>query len=147
MAYANPDAVIQIANGVSTSTFVDNNSGNLCQKTTDGTTTTYVWDYANRLAALGSGGATTTFGYDWAGNRVYPATSTTVYPSKFYSVTGTTVGATTTATSTGYSWNGDTLLAAIDRLLINGGTLSMVAVTVQNTGFRRSSANNSSELS
>src|ERR1700730_8966954 len=58
--YANPHAVTQIANGVSTTTFVYDADGNVTQKTTDGTSTTYVWDYANRLIALGSGGATTT---------------------------------------------------------------------------------------
>ena len=69
-AYANPDAVTQIANGLSTTTFTYDNNGNVTQKTTDGTTTTYVYDYANRLTALGAGGATTTYAYDWAGNRV-----------------------------------------------------------------------------
>jgi uncharacterized protein RhaS with RHS repeats len=57
--YANPDAVTQIANGLSTSTFSYDNNGNLTQKTVDGTSTTYVYDYANRLIALGAGGATT----------------------------------------------------------------------------------------
>jgi YD repeat-containing protein len=83
--YANPHAVTQIANGVSTTTFVYDADGNVTQKTTDGTSTTYVWDYANRLIALGSGGATTTYGYDWAGNRVFQTSTTTtfIYPSKF----------------------------------------------------------------
>jgi YD repeat-containing protein len=67
MDYADPDAVTQIANGLSTSTFSYDNNGNLTQKTVDGTSTTYVYDYANRLIALGAGGATTTYGYDWAG--------------------------------------------------------------------------------
>jgi uncharacterized protein RhaS with RHS repeats len=67
MAYANPHAVTQIANGVSTTTLQYDNDGNVSQKTVDGTTTTYVYDYANRLIALGVGGATTTYGYDWAG--------------------------------------------------------------------------------
>jgi len=60
VAYANPDAVTQIANGLSTTTFAYDNNGNVTQKTVDGTTTTYVYDYANRLTALGAGGATTT---------------------------------------------------------------------------------------
>ena len=62
--YANPDAVTQIANGLSTSTFSYDNNGNLSQKTTDGVITTYVYDYANRLIALGSQGATTAYGCD-----------------------------------------------------------------------------------
>jgi hypothetical protein len=53
MAYANPDAVTQIANGLSTTTFTFDNNGNVTQKTVDGTNTTYVYDYANRLTALG----------------------------------------------------------------------------------------------
>jgi len=77
MGYANPDAVTQIANGLSTSTFSYDNNGNLAQKTTDGVTTTYLYDYANRLTALGSQGATTTYGYDAFGSRVFQSTATT----------------------------------------------------------------------
>jgi len=62
--YANPHAVTQIANGLSTTTYSYDNNGNLTQKTTDGVTTTYMWDYANRLIALGSAAATTTYGFD-----------------------------------------------------------------------------------
>jgi hypothetical protein len=40
MTYANPHAATQIANGLSTTTFVYDNNGNVTQKTTDGTTTT-----------------------------------------------------------------------------------------------------------
>ena len=40
VGYANPDAVTQIANGVSTTTYTYDNNGNLTQKTTDGVTTT-----------------------------------------------------------------------------------------------------------
>ena len=61
IAYANPDAPTQIANGVSTTTFSYDADGNVTQKTVDGTTTTYVWDYANRLSALGVGNATTSY--------------------------------------------------------------------------------------
>src|SRR5262245_56286130 len=91
-SYANPDAVTQIANGVSTSTFVYDANGNLAQKTTDGTTTTYVYDYTNRLTALGVLGATTTYGYDYQGTRVIQTgTSTTwLYPFKWYSVASST---------------------------------------------------------
>ena len=72
--------------------FSYDNNGNLSQKTTDGITTTYLWDYANRLIALGSGGATTTYGYDAFGSRVFQttATSTTIYPFKWYSVASST---------------------------------------------------------
>jgi YD repeat-containing protein len=59
--YANPDAVTQIANGLSTTTYTYDNNGNVIQsKTTDGNTTTYIYDHANRLTALGAAGATTT---------------------------------------------------------------------------------------
>jgi YD repeat-containing protein len=78
IGYANPDAVTQVGNGLSTSTYSYDNDGNLAQKTTDGVTTTYVYDYANRLIALGAQGATTTYGYDAFGQRVIQTdTSTT----------------------------------------------------------------------
>jgi uncharacterized protein RhaS with RHS repeats len=88
----NPDAVTQIANGLSTTTFAYDNNGNVTQKTVDGTTTTYVYDYANRLTALGVGAATTTYTYDWAGNRVSQTGTTTTYfyPFKWYSVASST---------------------------------------------------------
>src|SRR5437773_1564126 len=100
IAYANPHAVTQIANGVSTTTFQYDNNGNLTQKTTDGTSTTYVYDYANRLIALGVGGATTTYGYDAFGTRVLQTgTSTTnIYPFKWYSIASSTVSGAKYAT-------------------------------------------------
>jgi RHS repeat-associated protein len=124
MAYANPHAVTQIATGVSTSTFVYDNNGNLVQKTTNGTSTTYVWDYANRLTALGVGGqGTTTFGYDAFGARVYQiasTTATTTYPFKFFSVSSSTRSGTNYSTTTEYVFNGDTLLATVDQAFRNG---------------------------
>ena len=91
-AYANPDAVTQIANGLSTTTFTYDNNGNVTQKTVDGTTTTYVYDCANRLTALGAGGATTTYAYDAFGQRVLQTGTTTtyLYPFKWYSVASST---------------------------------------------------------
>ena len=117
MGYANPHAVTQIANGLSTTTYSYDQNGNLSQKTTDGVTTTYLWDYANRLIALGSGGATTTYGYDAFGSRVFQttATSTTIYPFKWYSVASSTGSGATYATTTEYVFNGDTLLATVDQ--------------------------------
>jgi RHS repeat-associated protein len=120
--YANPDAITQLANGLSTSTFSYDNDGNLVQKTVDGTTTTYVYDYANRLTALGVGGATTTYGYDWAGNRVIQTgTSTTwIYPFKWVSVASSTGSGAKYATTTDYVFNGDTLVSTIDQELASG---------------------------
>jgi len=124
LGYANPDAVTQIANGFSTSTFSYDADGNLAQKTVDGTTTTYIWDYANRLTALGvAGQGTTTYGYDAFGTRVYqiiPGTSTTTYPWKYFSVASTTKSGANYATSTEYVFNGDTLLATVDQGFKNG---------------------------
>src|SRR5215468_7249030 len=122
MAYANPHAVTQIANGLSTTTFTYDNNGNVTQKTTDGTTTTYVWDYANRLTALGVLGATTTYGYDAFGNRVLQTgTSTTyIYPFKWYSIASSTGTGAKFSTSTEYDFNGDSLLATIDQQLASG---------------------------
>jgi hypothetical protein len=120
--YADPNAVTQIANGLSTTTFTYDNNGNVTQKTTDGTTTTYVYDYANRLTALGVGGATTTYGYDWSGSRVsQTGTSTTwIYPFKWYSVASSTGSGAQYATTTDYVFNGDTLVATIDQETASG---------------------------
>src|SRR5215470_17002912 len=120
--YANPDAVTQIANGVSTSTFTYDNNGNLAQKTTDGVITTYVYDYANRLIALGSQGAATTYGYDAFGSRVFQstATTTTLYPFKWYSVASSTGAGAKYATTTEYVFNGDSLVSTVDQQTASG---------------------------
>jgi uncharacterized protein RhaS with RHS repeats len=120
--YANPDAPTQIANGLSTTTFVYDADGNVTQKTVDGTTTTYVYDYANRLTALGVLGATTTYAYDWAGNRVsQTGTSTTfIYPFKWYSVASSTGTGAKYATTTDYVFNGNSLVATVDQQTASG---------------------------
>jgi uncharacterized protein RhaS with RHS repeats len=113
MAYTDPDAVTQIANGLSTTTFQYDNNGNVIQKTKDGTTTSYAYDYANRLTALGVLGATTTYGYDAFGTRVLQTgtTTTTIYPFKWYSVASSTGTGAKYATTTDYVFNSDTLLS------------------------------------
>ena len=58
--YANPHAVTQIGNGVSTTTYAYDNNGNLTSAGNGTATTTYTYDWANRLTALFSLGATTT---------------------------------------------------------------------------------------
>jgi RHS repeat-associated protein len=120
--YADPDAVTQIANGLSTPTFSYDNNGNLTQKTVDGTSTTYVYDYANRLIALGAGGATTTFGYDAFGVRVLQTgtSTTTLYPFKWYSVANSTGSGAKYATTTDYVFNGDILVATVDQQTASG---------------------------
>jgi uncharacterized protein RhaS with RHS repeats len=101
-----------------TSTYAYDANGNL----TSGAGWGYTWDYLNRMLSSGFGGSTTTYAYDSAGNRVLQTstTSTTFYPSKFYSFSSMLSGGTTYATSTNYIWNGDTLLATIDQKLVNG---------------------------
>src|SRR5262245_7570721 len=83
-----------IASGteVVTTTIVRDNSGNVIQRLTDGALTTYRWDYGNRLIAIGYNNATTSYAYDAFGNRVsqITATTTTLYPSKFYTVASST---------------------------------------------------------
>jgi RHS repeat-associated protein len=81
----------------------------------------YVWDYLNRMLASGYNNSTTTYAYDATGARVLQTstTSTTYYPSKFFSLASTTSGGTSWATSTNYIWLGDTLLATIDQKLYN----------------------------
>jgi hypothetical protein len=82
-------------------------------------------DYQNRLtqSAIGNGHATTTTSYAYGpfGERVSQTTasSTTIYPNKFYSITTFNNG-TTTATSTDYVFAGSNLLATIDQALVNG---------------------------
>jgi RHS repeat-associated protein len=121
-AYANPDAVTQIANGLSTTTFTYDNNGNVTQKTVDGTTTTYVYDYANRLTALGVLGATTTYGYDAFGQRVLQTGTTTtyLYPFKWFSVASSTGTGAKFATTTEYLFNGDSLVSTTDQQTASG---------------------------
>jgi RHS repeat-associated protein len=116
---ANPDAVTQMANGTATSSFAYDNNGNL----TSAGSSTFNWDYDNRMTqAVTGGSATSTYSYDYAGNRVSQVVGsiTTVYPNKYFSVTSSVSGATTTATTTVYVWNGDTLIATIDQVTVNG---------------------------
>src|SRR6516165_3177944 len=122
VTYANPDAVTQIANGLSTTTFTYDNNGNVTQKTTDGTTTTYVYDYANRLTALGVLGATTTYAYDAFGQRVLQTGTTTtyLYPFKWYSVASSTSSGAKFATTTDYVFNGESLVATVDQQTASG---------------------------
>src|SRR6266851_9189484 len=120
--YANPHAVTQIANGLSTTTYAYDNNGNLTSAGTGTATTTYTYDYANRLTALFAGGATTTYGYDAFGSRVLQTgTSTTyIYPFKWYSVASSTGTGAKYATTTSYVFNGDTLLATADQQTASG---------------------------
>ena len=50
-----------------------------------------MWDYLNRMLASGYNNSTTTYAYDPSGTRVLQTstTSTTYYPSKYYSFTAT----------------------------------------------------------
>src|SRR5712671_4884334 len=120
--YANPDAVTQIGNGLSTTTYAYDNNGNLISAGTGTATTTYTYDYANRLTALFAGGATTTYGYDAFGARVLQTgtTTTTIYPFKWYSVASSTGTGAKYASTTDYVFNGDTLLATVDQQTASG---------------------------
>src|SRR3984893_11569463 len=122
IGYANPDAVTQIANGLSTTTYAYDNSGNLISAGPGSATTTYTYDYANRLIALFAGGATTTYGYDAFGQRVLQTgtSTTTIYPFKRYSVASSTVSGAKYSTTTEYAFNGDTLLATVDQQFASG---------------------------
>jgi RHS repeat-associated protein len=91
-----------------------------------GTTTFYTYDFDNRLAQSsiwnGTGTTTTTYAYDPFGNRISQtaSTTTTLYPSKYYSLTTTTTGTSTVATSTDYLYSGSTLLGTVDQKMVNG---------------------------
>src|SRR5215470_11080000 len=122
VAYANPDAVTQIANGLSTTTFSFDNNGNVTQKTVDGTTTTFVYDYANRLTALGVAGGTTTYAYDAFGARVLQTgtSTTTLYPFKWVSIASSTGTGAKYATTTDYVFNGEAVLSTVDQQTASG---------------------------
>ena len=122
MGYANPDAVTQIANGLSTTTYAYDNNGNLVSSGNGTATTTYTYDYANRLIALNAGGATTTYGDDAFGQRVIQtgASTTTIYPFKWYSIASSTGTGAKYATTTSYMFIGDTMLATVDQQTVSG---------------------------
>jgi RHS repeat-associated protein len=132
--FANPHAVSQIGNGLSTTTYAYDNNGNLASAGNGTATTTYTYDYANRLTALFSLiSGTTTYGYDAFGARVYQITAsstaaTSTYPFKFFSVASTTKSSTNYATSTEYVFNGDTLLSTVDQKIVNGAASGTAAV-------------------
>jgi RHS repeat-associated protein len=120
---------------VVTSTYGYDNNGNL----TSAGTSTFSWDYNNRMTQAVTQGSTSTYSYDYAGNRVSQVvgSATTVYPNKYFSVTSSVNGATTTATTTVYVWNGDTLIATIDQVTVNGansGTSSTRYIHPDNLG-------------
>jgi RHS repeat-associated protein len=84
-------------------------------------------------------GSTSTYSYDYAGNRVSQVNGnvTTIYPNKYFSVTSSVSGATTAATTTVYVWNGDTPIATIDQVTVNGansGTSSTRYIHPDNLG-------------
>jgi RHS repeat-associated protein len=99
-----------------------------------GTTTFYTYDFDNRLTQSsiwnGTGTTTTTYAYDPFGNRISQtaSTTTTLYPSKYYSLTTITTGTSTVATSTDYLYSGATLLGTVDQKMVNG-TASGTAIT------------------
>jgi YD repeat-containing protein len=66
MSDADPDAVTQIANGVSTTTYSYDNNGNL----TSAGTSTFSWDHNNRMTQAVTQGSTSTYSYDYAGRRM-----------------------------------------------------------------------------
>jgi RHS repeat-associated protein len=113
-SYANPHA----ATAIGGASLTYDNNGNL---TGDGTAT-YTWDYENRLTQSTRNSLSVTYAYDHDEERVRQAnaTTTTVYPSRYYSVVSTVNGPTTTATSTSYVWIGDALAAYVEQALING---------------------------
>jgi RHS repeat-associated protein len=68
------------------------------------------------------GVATTTYGYDAFGSRVFQstATTTTLYPFKWYSVASSTGTGAKYATTTEYIFNGDSLVSTVDQQTASG---------------------------
>jgi RHS repeat-associated protein len=117
-----------------TTTYTYDNNGNV---TSVGTTTFYTYDYANRLtqSAIRIGNATTTTSYAYGpfGERVSQtlASSTILYPNKFFSVASSTGTGAKYATTTDYVYAGSNLMATVDQKLISG-TASGTAITRYN---------------
>jgi YD repeat-containing protein len=110
---------------VVTTTLSYDNNGNL----TSSGTSSFSWNYRNQLTQAVTQNSTTTYAYDDQGNRVSQTVGNTtiIYPNKYYSITSTTNGGTTYATTTVYVWNGDTLIATIDQPIINGAATGTAA--------------------
>lgn len=72
--------------------------------------------------ASGADVVTTTYGYDSFGARVLQitATTTTLYPFKWYSVASSTGAGAQYASTTEYVFSGDTLVSTIDQQLAGG---------------------------
>src|SRR5215471_20470856 len=68
------------------------------------------------------GVVTTTYGYDAFGSRVFQstATTTTLYPFKWYSVASSTGTGAKYATTTEYVFNGDSLISTADQQTASG---------------------------
>jgi RHS repeat-associated protein len=117
-----------------------------------GTTTFYTYDFDNRLTQSniwnGTATTTTTYAYDPFGNRISQtaSTTTTLYPSKYYSITTTTSGTSTVATSTDYLYSGGTLLGTADQKMVNG-TATGTAITRYNHPDNLGSTNVTSDSS
>jgi RHS repeat-associated protein len=114
--YANPHAPTTI-DGL---TLTYDNNGNVTAYGTN----TYTYDYLNRMSKSVVGGITATSSYDHLNQRIklQVGSTTTLYPSKLFSKTVFTNGATTTATTTAYIYVGDTLMALIDTASTNSTT-------------------------
>jgi RHS repeat-associated protein len=114
--YANPHAPTTI-DGL---TLTYDNNGNVTAYGTN----TYTYDYLNRMSKSVVGGVTATSSYDHLNQRIklQVGSTTTLYPSKLFSKTVFTNGATTTATTTAYIYVGDTLMALIDTVSTNSTT-------------------------
>ncbi|MCW2114418.1 hypothetical protein [Bradyrhizobium elkanii] len=106
-----------------TTTYTYDNNGNVIQV---GTTTFYTYDYANRLTQsdirVGNATTTTSYAYGPFGERVSQtnASSTILYPNKFYSVASSTGTGAKYATTTEYIYAGSNLFATIDQKSVSG---------------------------
>lgn len=125
--YANPHAPTTVGS----STLAYDKNGNL----TSNATSTYTWEWRDRMTQSVTDVGTTTYAYSTNDDRVLQtlvrpigtttATTTNLYTNKFYSSATTTIGVGTTtisnnATTTDYIFAGDTLIATIERVFVNG---------------------------
>ncbi len=126
--YADPDAVTGITNGASSTTFTYDNNGNLTNASSG---FTYTWDYNNRLISASSSNTSLTYGYDYLGNRVTltQGSTTTVYPTSFYSAS---LGGAATTTKSIFA-NGLLAGTVVDATSTTGGGPATITLDATST--------------
>ena len=125
---------VLVSNSVNTTSYSYDNAGNMITQT-NGLSNT--WNYKGQLTEAIKGGVTSTYTYDHTGQRVKlgNGTTTTVYPSMYYSTDGTTktksvyIGGTQVATI-------ETVGSTTTPYYIHTDHLNSINVVSDNTGAK-----------